>query len=186
MQRRARARLFVGPPCRLGGRWRTSRGVGRNIDWAELRRHLNGALGRICPSWLAERREDLVQAALVKVMEIEQRREGETEWTSFYLARVAHSALVDEIRRRRRRPEDPLEERVAETTPEEGAADPERGTLGRELGRGLRACLAGAGRSAAAGLRPFIFWAMARSRWPACSAGKPRRRKTPSTAVWPI
>lgn len=118
-----------------------STGDGRNIDWVELRRHLKTALGRICPSWLAERREDLVQAALVKVMEIERRREGETEWTSFYLSRVAHSALVDEIRRRRRRPEDPLEEGLAETTPEEGEAGPERGALGRELGRGLRACL---------------------------------------------
>lgn len=113
-----------------------------NLDWAELRRRLEGALGRICPHWLAERREDLVQAALVKMMEIEKRREGETEWTSFYLSRVAHSALVDEIRRRRRRPEDPLDQE-AETVVETAAADPERGAFGRELGRGLRACLAG-------------------------------------------
>lgn len=117
-------------------------GEGRNIDWTELRRQLNAALARTCPAWMAERREDLVQAALLKVMEIEKRREGETEWTSFYLSRVAHSALVDEIRRRRRRPEDPLEEGVADHTPEDGEADPERGALGRELGRGLRACLA--------------------------------------------
>lgn len=113
-----------------------------DIDWPALRRQLAVVLARICPSWLAERREDLVQVALLKVMEIERRREGETVWTPFYLGRVAHSALVDEIRRRRRRPEEALDEGEAEATPAEETADPERGTLGRELGRGLRACLA--------------------------------------------
>lgn len=113
----------------------------QKIDWPALRRQLAAVLGRICPPWLAERREDLVQAAMLKVMEIEQRREGETVWTAFYLGRVAHSALVDEIRRRRRRPEEPLDE-TAEAAPAAETADPERGTLGRELGRGLRACLA--------------------------------------------
>jgi RNA polymerase sigma-70 factor, ECF subfamily len=115
---------------------------GRTIDWPALRRQLMAVLGRICPPWLAERREDLVQAALLKVMEIEQRREGETLWTAFYLGRVAHSALVDEIRRRRRRPEEPLEETAEAAAPAAETADPERGTLGRELGRGLRDCLA--------------------------------------------
>lgn len=114
----------------------------RTIDWPVLRRQLAAVLGRICPSWLAERREDLVQAALLKVMEIERRREGETVWTAFYLGRVAHSALVDEIRRRRRRPEDPFDDEQAAEAPAAETADPERGTLGRELGRGLRACLA--------------------------------------------
>lgn len=115
---------------------------GQNIDWTALRRQLAAALARICPGWLAEKREDLVQVALLKVMEIERRREGETVWTPFYLSRVAHSTLVDEIRNRRRRPEETLDEGAAETTPAEDGADPQRGALGREIGRGLRACLA--------------------------------------------
>lgn len=82
-----------------------------------------------------------MQTALLKVMEIEKRREGETVWTPFYLSRVAHSALVDEIRRRRCRPEESIEEEVEEKSVATEGADPERGTLGRELGRGLRACL---------------------------------------------
>lgn len=114
----------------------------RKIDWPALRRQLTAALARTCPSWLAERREDLVQVAILKVMEIERRREGETVWTPFYLGRVAHSALVDEIRRQRRRPEEALEEETAEGAPAAATADPERGALGRELGRGLRGCLA--------------------------------------------
>jgi len=114
---------------------------GQNIDWPALRRQLAATLGRICPGWLAEKREDLVQVALLKVMEIERRREGETVWSPFYLSRVAHSALVDEIRRHRRRPEEALDEATVETTPAADRPDPEHGALGRELGRGLRACL---------------------------------------------
>lgn len=114
----------------------------QGIDWSGLRAQLTAAVGRICPAWMAEQREDLVQVSLVKVMEIEKRREGETLWTPFYLSRVAHSALVDEIRRRRRRPEEPLEEEAADKVPSLEGADPERETLGLELGRGLRACLA--------------------------------------------
>src|SRR5207244_1621297 len=59
--------------------------------------------------WLSDHAQDIAQAALTKVMAAEQRTEGERALTSFYLHRVAHSALVDEIRRRKRRPDIPLE-----------------------------------------------------------------------------
>ena len=53
--------------------------------------------------------QDIAQAALTKVMAAERRSEGERHFSTFYLYRVAHSALVDEIRQRKRRAEVSLE-----------------------------------------------------------------------------
>ncbi|MFP3941602.1 MAG: sigma factor, partial [Thermoanaerobaculia bacterium] len=68
---------------------------------AELRRQLVRAVERTCPRWLSSEADDLVQNALIRVLEIRRRREGEAEFSSFYLRRAAYSAVVDEIRRRR-------------------------------------------------------------------------------------
>lgn len=114
---------------------------GHDIDWQALRRQLTSAIARICPSWLAEHRDDLVQTAILKVMKIESQREGETVWTPFYLSRLAYSALVDEIRHRRRRPEEPLGEEEEAEMPPSQSTSPEQNTLGKELGRELRVCL---------------------------------------------
>lgn len=115
---------------------------------ADLRRQLERAVRRTCPRWLAADADDLVQAALLRVLEIRRKREGEAEFSAFYLRRAAHSAVVDEIRRRRRRAEVPLE---AEETGEpswplgasgsSGEADPERLSQSRELGRAITECL---------------------------------------------
>jgi RNA polymerase sigma-70 factor (ECF subfamily) len=61
---------------------------------------------------------------------------------SFYLYRVAHSALVDEIRRVRRRGEEPLDsdERVVAVTA--AHHDPERIAASNQIGRGIQDCLA--------------------------------------------
>lgn len=114
---------------------------GHDIDWQALRRQLTSAIARICPSWLVEHRDDLVQTAILKVMKIESQREGETVWTPFYLSRLAHSALVDEIRHRRRRPEEPLGEEEDAEMPATQSTNPEQNSLGKELGRELRDCL---------------------------------------------
>ncbi len=109
------------------------------------------AVRRQCPAWLSDHAQDIAQAALAKVMVADQKSEGERTLTSFYLHRVAHSALVDEIRRRKRRPEVPLE--GAAEPGEEGRSfepraqgDPESDTSFRELGTAVRDCLAGAKR----------------------------------------
>lgn len=110
-------------------------------EYGELRRILETAVVRICPAWLAACRDDLVQAALIKVMRVRRRGEESGELASSYLWRVAHSALVDEIRRRRRRREDPLDETVKNTEPTVAEPDPERRALGAELGQAIRDCL---------------------------------------------
>jgi RNA polymerase sigma-70 factor (ECF subfamily) len=114
----------------------------REPDYARLRNDLVKAVAKVCPGWLADRRDDLVQAALIKVMELSRRREGNVELSSSYLYRVAHSALVDEIRARRRRHEVSLEENESEhaATPSE-TPDPAATSAAAEVGRGIRDCL---------------------------------------------
>jgi RNA polymerase sigma-70 factor (ECF subfamily) len=109
---------------------------------AALREELVRAVARTCPRWLADRADDLVQTALMRVLEISARREGEAQFSALYLRKTAYSAVVDEIRRLRRRREVPLEQETASeltvTRP-----DPEHDAAGRELGRAIRDCLAG-------------------------------------------
>jgi RNA polymerase sigma-70 factor (ECF subfamily) len=114
------------------------------IDYPKLREDLVRAVARLCPGWLSNQRDDLVQSAMMRVMQIIERQppdgEGNRSLASSYLYKVTHSVLVDEIRRVRRRRETDLEE--------EGVApvavtrqDPERITASREVGRGILDCL---------------------------------------------
>lgn len=120
-----------------------------SIDYASVRRNLVRAVARICPSWLSGQRDDLVQAAVMRVMQIVEKRAPEGEGNPFlassYLYKVAHSALVDEIRRVRRRREADLEDE--EVAP---AAimrqDPERIAASREIGRAVQHCLSAMSR----------------------------------------
>jgi RNA polymerase sigma-70 factor, ECF subfamily len=105
-----------------------------------LRRHLTRAVGRVCPRWLADRAEDIVQAALMKLLEV--LAEGEAERNSSYVWKVAYTATVDEIRRHRRRREVPLEEDDGPELPQrEASGDPERWRAAREIGLGIQDCL---------------------------------------------
>lgn len=102
---------------------------------------LTRAVRKVCPPWMNDRRDDLIQAAMMKVMAIEQRSEGNRELTSSYLYRVAHSALVDEIRRLRRRREVDLDETAAQVESRTSGDDPERSAASREIGHGIQDCL---------------------------------------------
>lgn len=116
----------------------------REGDYVGLRAELEKAVRRLCPPWLADRREDLVQAALVRMLEIERRsREGgekSRELAPSYLWRVATTALIDEIRRLRRRREVEIDEQV-EGGLASGAPAAAEILAGREIGRALRDCL---------------------------------------------
>ena len=114
--------------------------------WISMRAALVRAVRRQCPRWLSDHAEDLAQAALVKIMAAADTGEGNRTLSSFYLYRVAHSALVDEIRRRQRRrevslvDEDPDDERSVRIEPR-ADADPERDASMQQLGEAVRACL---------------------------------------------
>jgi RNA polymerase sigma-70 factor, ECF subfamily len=116
------------------------------MDYAQLHRDLAKAVDRVCPRWMADRADDLVQVALMRVMEIQRKREGTAEFSIFYLRKAAYSALIDEIRRLRRRQEVSLEgsgdeEEAVSYDPEAPEPDPERASAGREVGRAIRDCL---------------------------------------------
>lgn len=108
--------------------------------YGEMLDRLERVMRRIVPAWLADRRDDLVQAAMLRVMDVARSREQSVSFTSSYLWRTAQSVLIDEIRRARRRPEVDLE-----TAPERpaGSAGPERTLASKELGAAVRDCLDG-------------------------------------------
>lgn len=115
-------------------------------DFTALRGELERALRRICPAWLLDRREDLIQSALLRMLESWRRGEASGEKSrdlaSSYLWRVASSALIDEIRRLRRRREVELDEEVEATAFVEGP-DLAEAAESREIGKALRQCLQG-------------------------------------------
>jgi len=117
-----------------------------STDYEQLHRELVRAVDRICPRWMADKADDLVQVALMRVMEIQRKKEGTAELNSLYLRRAAYSAMIDEIRRLRRRQEVSLqgggeEDEEAAFDPAAPSPDPERASVGREAGRAIRDCL---------------------------------------------
>jgi RNA polymerase sigma-70 factor (ECF subfamily) len=117
-----------------------------SMDYTQLHRDLVKAVDRVCPRWMADRADDLVQVALMRVMEIQRKKEGTAEFSSFYLKKAAYSAMIDEIRRLRRRQEVSMEgggeeEDAVTYDPAAPDPDPERGAAGKEIGRAIRDCL---------------------------------------------
>ncbi|MCU0223376.1 MAG: RNA polymerase sigma factor [Acidobacteria bacterium] len=113
--------------------------------WADceaLRSQLTRSVRRVCPVWLADRAEDIVQAALIRVVELRSRAETPSPLPASYLWKVAYTATIDEIRRVRKEREVPIEAlQPAVDEPVDGS-DPLRDASLRELGRGLQHCLA--------------------------------------------
>jgi RNA polymerase sigma-70 factor (ECF subfamily) len=91
---------------------------------------------------MATHAEDLVQEVMVRLLGYLRRDEGNRTFSSIYLEKAAHGALVDEIRRRQRRREDPAGDPAVLESQPAGQADPEGSAAGREVGRGIRGCLA--------------------------------------------
>jgi len=114
-------------------------------EYALIRADLVRAVTRICPPWLASRSEDLVQVAMMRVLDIHRRSEGNAQLSPSYLRKVAYSALVDEIRRWRRRKEVPIETDDGGIDPAaeqaSGVPDSEERSGGREIGQAIRDCL---------------------------------------------
>ncbi len=119
--------------------------------WTALTATMARAVRRQCPAWLRDHAQDIAQTALTKVMAAELRGEGTRPLSSFYLYRAAHSALVDEIRLRKRRPEVPLDG-TAEPDDQglrfepQAEGNPESTASFRELGRAVRQWLLSARR----------------------------------------
>lgn len=115
-------------------------------DLETLRGELDRAIGRVCPRWLLAARDDLVQSSLLKVYELVTKSEEARTFSSFYLKKVAYSALVDEIRRRRRAREQPLDDdgaasAISSKVVSEGPS-PIREAEAKEIAVALRYCVA--------------------------------------------
>lgn len=119
-----------------------------------LRQQLVVSVRRTCPPWLGAEADDMVQTALLRVLDAGAKRaesEGSVELAASYLRKAAYSAVVDEIRRRKRRREIPLEDDGVDVDPPADAGpiraiqasepDPERLSVSREAARAIRSCL---------------------------------------------
>lgn len=111
-------------------------------DYERIRAQLARSVARTCPRSLAHMREDIVQNAMLRVLEIQRRGELNPSPPASYLWKVAYTATIDEIRRVRRRSEEALEKMepgaarrsTSDTSAEERAM--------WDLGRTVRGCLA--------------------------------------------
>jgi len=105
----------------------------------QLRAAIARAVRRVCPGWLAAERDDIAQEACLRVARKLDDAEETVHLGASYLWRAAHSAVMDEIRRRRRRPEAQMEHAdvaIASTgpSPEQARAATE---LREAIGEGL-------------------------------------------------
>jgi len=114
-----------------------------------LRKVLVQALYQLTPSELGGYREDLCQAALVRVLEVEA-REREPVRTASYLWYVAHAVIADELRRQHRAREKAMEMERLEAQVTELHSVPPMATPG--LREALQACL----EELPASRRPFV------------------------------
>ena len=96
---------------------------------------LRAAVARACPSDLGALREDLVQTAVVRVLEHEGRDEQNRVRTASYLWRVAFTVIADELRRRRAEELRSRRSTGGEDSSQHGAVPLP------ELGLGIRTCL---------------------------------------------
>jgi RNA polymerase sigma-70 factor (ECF subfamily) len=105
----------------------------------QLRADVARAVRKVCPRWLADEADDLTQVATARVLGRLRATDNRGAYTAGYLYRAAHSALVDEIRRRRRLREVPIE---AGLPARAEADDPEQQARAREIRDALLSCLA--------------------------------------------
>lgn len=114
---------------------------GSTADLEKIRAVLAVAVRRTCPYWLASDAEDITQEAMIKVLRILQRNEGKEGFSSSYLWRVAYSATIDEIRRRRRCREVSMDAETMTEEPITPAPSPESCSMATGIGQAIRDCL---------------------------------------------
>ncbi len=98
---------------------------------------LASATRRLCPAWLREQRDDLVQMAAMKLL----RSRTKAEFTPAFLTRVAYSVVIDEIRRRRRRKEVGMSPSMPDRIANSADLSPETIACGAHLGEQLAICV---------------------------------------------
>jgi RNA polymerase sigma-70 factor (ECF subfamily) len=103
---------------------------------SQLRLAVTRAVRRVCPRWLADEADDLTQIAMARMLARVRQTSGKIVITSGYVYRAVYSALVDEIRARRRRRETPIDEATGAVERRDSSAH------SWEIREALAACLA--------------------------------------------
>jgi RNA polymerase sigma factor (sigma-70 family) len=111
----------------------------------ELRRILRSAVARACPRELDSEREDLVQSALLRLLERTGTGEDNQIRSTSYLVKVAFNTIVDVMRRLHRRRAAGIEE--IEGPRSVHALDVDASPVRPEIPRAIRECLARLTRS---------------------------------------
>ena len=102
-----------------------------------LRRELVRAMHRVCPRSLAADAEDLVQESFIRLIRA-GKLDDDSVLSATYLKKVAYSAVIDEIRRRRRRIAVISE---ADTDIEAAADETRSATPDLALGKAMEFCM---------------------------------------------
>ena len=102
------------------------------VDFDRIRGLLERVVRQVCPPWLAGQSEDLVQNACLRVVQIWKKTEEPAALGSSYLWKVAHSAVMDEIRHRRRQREIAMDN-PGTAEPVSDAPSPEQASSAAEL-----------------------------------------------------
>jgi RNA polymerase sigma-70 factor (ECF subfamily) len=126
----------TGPDLERGGGDRTE------AEARDLQRRLRASVARVCPRWLADHADDIVQSAMVRALEA-RRRGGEIGGVpTINLTKLAYWTAMDEVRARvRRRREVPVEEALDVVAASSPSSDPERSAGASEIGRSITDCL---------------------------------------------
>lgn len=111
----------------------------RPVDaYDTLQERLERVIRRLCPPWLRNDADDLVQAAQLKIF---RRGDPVDALEDGFLYRVGYSVMVDEIRRRKRRHEFTIDTLESPEPADPVEHDPERLAAGQEAGAAIHQCL---------------------------------------------
>lgn len=126
--------------------------------YSDLLDRIQRAIRCHCPDWLGGHEDDLVQAAMLRLLEADRKSRDGRDFAPAYLWRVAHSVVVDEIRRQRRRREEPLGA-GDETTeaPASAPPTPETHLAAAELGKAIRDCLGAMVEARRQAVTPYLL-----------------------------
>ncbi len=117
----------------------------RDTELGALRAEIARAVRGLCPPAIAAQADDLAHEILIRLIE---KGEGNPAENSSYWRRAAYHAVIDEIRLRQRRREDPLADPgLHAELASQRAANPERMAASSELGAAIGECVKRLGAS---------------------------------------
>jgi RNA polymerase sigma-70 factor (ECF subfamily) len=104
-----------------------------------LRADVERAVRKVCPRWLVDQIDDLTQTATLRVVQrLRDTADTSVVFTSGYIYRAAYTALIDEIRRRRRLRETPIDPDLFAASQ---AERPDRRAASRAIREAVTKCL---------------------------------------------